>query len=129
MEKYALEREGQLDFYRRFLPRIDPAIAIDDILADNNDGVLNGNLLEFKLHVIDLNAALFQSIKYLSALRIKCGLDWMIILKRSSCMDLILRMMATFLKVFAFPSKECIICSAQNIMINPYFRTQFTMVY
>ena len=53
MEKYALEREGQLDFYRRFLPRIDPAIAIDDILADNNDGVLNGNLLEFKLHVID----------------------------------------------------------------------------
>ena len=40
-------------------------------MADNNDGVLNGNLLEFKLHISDLNAVLFQSIKYLSDLRIK----------------------------------------------------------
>ena len=44
---------------------------IEDILADNNDGVINGNLLEFKLHVTDLNAVLFQCIKYLSALRVK----------------------------------------------------------
>ena len=35
------------------------------------DGVLNGNLLEFKLRVNDLNATLFQCIKYLSALRVK----------------------------------------------------------
>jgi len=71
MDKYLLERDGQLDFYKVFLPRIDPNLKIEDILADNNDGVLNGNLLEFKLHVTDLNVALFQCIKYLSALRVK----------------------------------------------------------
>ena len=59
MDKYTLERDGQLDFYQRFLPRVAPAVCIDDILADNNDGVLNGNLLEFKLHVSDLNTVLF----------------------------------------------------------------------
>ncbi len=71
MDKYILERDGQLDFYKVFLPRVNPALEIEDILADNNDGVLNGNLLEFKLHVTDLNAVLFQCIKYLSALRVK----------------------------------------------------------
>ena len=71
MDKYLLERDGQLDFYRVFLPRVNPVLDIDDILSDNNDGVINGNLLEFKLHVTDLNAVLFQCIKYLSALRVK----------------------------------------------------------
>ncbi len=71
MDKYLLERDGQFDFYKAFLPRIDPNLKIEDILSDNNDGVLNGNLLEFKLHVTDLNVALFQCIKYLSALRVK----------------------------------------------------------
>lgn len=71
MDKYVLERDGQFDFYKVFLPRINPTLEIEDILADNNDGVLNGNLLEFKLHVTDLNAVLFQCIKYLSALRVK----------------------------------------------------------
>ena len=71
MDKYLLERDGQLDFYKVFLPRVNPALDIEDILADNNDGVINGNLLEFKLHVTDLNAVLFQCIKYLSALRVK----------------------------------------------------------
>lgn len=69
--KYADEKEGQRDFYNRFLPAIDSALSIDEILLDNNDGVVNGNLLEFKLNVKDLNAVLFQCIKYLSALRIK----------------------------------------------------------
>ena len=55
MDKYILERDGQLDFYKVFLPRVNPALDIDEILADNNDGVINGNLLEFKLHVTDLN--------------------------------------------------------------------------
>ena len=71
MDKYILERDGQLDFYKVFLSRVNPALDIDEILADNNDGVINGNLLEFKLHVTDLNAVLFQCIKYLSALRVK----------------------------------------------------------
>ena len=70
-ENYILERDGQLDFYNVFIPRVDASLSIDDILSDNNDGVLNGNLLEFKLHVKDLNSVLFQCIKYLSALRVK----------------------------------------------------------
>ncbi|MCD7807659.1 MAG: hypothetical protein LUH19_10050, partial [Lachnospiraceae bacterium] len=70
-DKYSYERDGQIDFYKIFLPRVNPNLDIDEILADNNDGVLNGNLLEFKLHVADLNAVLFQCIKYLSALRVK----------------------------------------------------------
>ncbi len=71
MALYALERDGQLDFYNRFLPRVDSAITVEDILSDNHDGVLGGNLLEFKLNISDLNAVLFQCIKYLSAMRVK----------------------------------------------------------
>ncbi|HJF17760.1 MAG TPA: hypothetical protein K8U78_01090 [Aeriscardovia aeriphila] len=71
MADFDTEREGQIEFYKTFLPLIDPNLTLDDILADNNDGVLNGNLLEFKLRVNDLNAVLFQCVKYLSALRIK----------------------------------------------------------
>jgi len=71
LDKFVLERDGQLDFYARVLPRVDSTLHAEDILADNHDGVVNGNLLEFKLHVTDLNAVLFQCIKYLSAMRIK----------------------------------------------------------
>ncbi len=71
MPTYTTEREGQIAFYETFLPRINPALTLDEILADDNDGVLNGNLLEFKLHIQDLNAVLFQCVKYLSARRIK----------------------------------------------------------
>lgn len=71
MASYINERDGQIDFYNRFVPLVDPSLDLDFILADNNDGVLNGNLLEFKLRVSDLNTHLFQCIKYLSALRIK----------------------------------------------------------
>lgn len=71
MANFDTEREGQIEFYKTFLPLIDPSLTLDDILADDNDGVLNGNLLEFKLRVNDLNAVLFQCVKYLSSLRIK----------------------------------------------------------
>lgn len=71
MGNYTNEREGQIEFYKTFLPAINPSLSLDDIIADDNDGVLNGNLLEFKLRVNDLNAVLFQCVKYLSALRIK----------------------------------------------------------
>ncbi len=49
MAAFDTEREGQMEFYRTFLPNVNPNISLEDILADNNDGVLNGNLLEFKL--------------------------------------------------------------------------------
>ena len=69
MASFVTEREGQIAFYETFLPLIDPSLSLEDILADDNDGVLKGNLLEFKLRVSDLNAVLFQCVKYLSALR------------------------------------------------------------
>ena len=65
MDKYQLERDGQLDFFRTFLPRVSPDLDIEGIVADNNDGVINGNLLEFKLHITDLNTVLFQSVTVL----------------------------------------------------------------
>jgi len=71
MDNFDLERNGQIDFYNTFLPRVNPNFSIKDIISNNNDGVLNGNLLEFKLNITDLNSVLFQCIKYLSAMRIK----------------------------------------------------------
>ena len=65
------ETPEQDKFYETFLPRVDPTKTRDEILSDSNDGVLNGNLLEFKRNATDLNAHLFQCIKYLSARRIK----------------------------------------------------------
>ena len=44
---------------------------MEDVLSDNNDGVINGNLIEFKLIINDLNSTLFQGIKYLSSMRLK----------------------------------------------------------
>lgn len=71
MKKYEFELEGQEDFYKEYLKRIDKKLNINDILTDNTDGVLNGNILEFKLNINNLNATLFQAIKYLSKMRIK----------------------------------------------------------
>lgn len=70
-KNYNSELEGQLDFFHDYLVLIDNSLFLEDVIGDNNDGVLNGNLLEFKLQINDLNAVLFQSIKYLSARRIK----------------------------------------------------------
>lgn len=71
IRKYTVELEGQRDFYESYLGLIDSSLAIENILSDNTDGVLKGNLLEFKTNINDLNAVLFQAIKYLSAFRIK----------------------------------------------------------
>ena len=71
MKQFNDEKEGQRDFYDRFLPRIDSKLNMEEILSDNNDGVINGNLLEFKKEITNLNSHLFQMIKYESARRIK----------------------------------------------------------
>lgn len=68
MKKYNTEREGQIDFFKNY------GIPYDEdssILIDNTDGVYNGILLEFKLNIGNLNAVLFQAIKYLSRMRVK----------------------------------------------------------
>lgn len=67
MKKYIIEKEGQIDFFDQF--QID--YVNNDVLVNNTDGVYNGNLLEFKLSIQDPNKVLFQSIKYLSNMRVK----------------------------------------------------------
>ena len=64
IKKYNLELEGQRDFYDSYLKLIDNSLTVDEILSDNTDGVLNGNLLEFKININDLNAVLFQAVFY-----------------------------------------------------------------
>lgn len=71
IKKYTVELEGQKEFYESYLKLVDSTIAVEDVFEDNTDGILKGNLLEFKLNINDLNAVLFQAIKYLSARRIK----------------------------------------------------------
>lgn len=65
---YETEREGQMEFFDNYgIPYIDDA----SVLVDNTDGVYNGNIIEFKLSINNLNRVLFQAIKYLSKMRIK----------------------------------------------------------
>lgn len=71
MKKYKDEKEGQRDFYESYLTLVNNDLTMEDVLADNTDGIINGNLLEFKTNINDLNAVLFQAIKYQSAFRIK----------------------------------------------------------
>ncbi len=71
MANYIDENEGKIDFYNKYLARVKNRPSLEDVLGDNNDGVVNGNLLEFKLNISDVGAVLFQAIKYLSSLRIK----------------------------------------------------------
>lgn len=73
IKKYIVELEGQREFYESYLKLIDNSLSVDEVLSDNTDGVLNGNLLEFKLNINDLNSVLFQTIKYLSAFRLRKG--------------------------------------------------------
>lgn len=71
IKRYSIELEGQIEFYEQYLKVVNPKFTYEDIFKNNTDGILNGNLLEFKINITDLNSCLFQAIKYLSAMRIK----------------------------------------------------------
>lgn len=71
LNHFSNEVDGQLKFYQDYLPLIDKTLKTDDILTDYTDGIVNGNLIEFKVVINDINSVLFQAIKYLSARRIK----------------------------------------------------------
>lgn len=64
------EHIGQEWFYKRFLPRVDNTLTEEQILTNFTDGIVRGSILEFKTHIDDLNRVLYQTIKYLSMLRI-----------------------------------------------------------
>jgi hypothetical protein len=71
MNNFTNEKQGQEQFYLQYLPMVDNMLTQDQILNDYTDGVVNGNILEFKLQISNLNSTLFQTIKYLSVMRIK----------------------------------------------------------
>ena len=62
MNNFKTEREGQIAFFENY--GID--YKNETVLIDYTDGVYNGNILEFKLNINELNKVLFQAIKYLS---------------------------------------------------------------
>ena len=67
MKHYDVERTGQMDFFDNY--GID--YVNQPVLIDNTDGIINGNIIEFKLNISNLSKVLFQAIKYLSAMRIR----------------------------------------------------------
>lgn len=71
MSNFSNEKQGQENFYLVYLPLVNPTLTKDQILNDYTDGVVNGNILEFKLQISNLNSTLLQAIKYLSVMRIK----------------------------------------------------------
>lgn len=70
-KKYDKELQGQVEFLQKYLPRIDSSLDISDVQKDFSDGIVRGNLIEFKLIIENLNTVLMQAIKYLSSMRIK----------------------------------------------------------
>ena len=44
MQRYIDERQGQQQFYEDYLARVNNKLTIDDVLSDNNDGVLKGKV-------------------------------------------------------------------------------------
>lgn len=53
IKKYNVELEGQRNFYESYLRLVDNTLSIDEVFADNTDGTLRGNLLEFKLNMVN----------------------------------------------------------------------------
>ena len=70
-KKYEKELQGQVDFLQKYLPRVDVDLDIPDVQRDYSDGVVRGNLLEFKTIIDNPNMVLSQAIKYLSSMRVK----------------------------------------------------------
>lgn len=60
----------QADFYQKYLPLIEPSLTADDVRVRSTDGLIGDLLLEFKPSITDLNAVLFQALRYLSKFRI-----------------------------------------------------------
>ncbi len=62
-KKYEKELQGQVEFLQKYLPRVDSSLDISDVQRDYSDGVIHGNLLEFKTLIENLNTVLSQAIK------------------------------------------------------------------
>ena len=58
------EDELRREFYESYLPRVNRELSIDNVLTDYSDGILNGNIIEFKEYVSDLNNVLLQALNF-----------------------------------------------------------------
>ena len=70
-KKYDKEVPGQIEFLQKYLPRVDSSLDVSDVQKYYSDGVVRGNLLEFKTQIENLNVVLSQTIKLLSSMRLK----------------------------------------------------------
>ncbi len=70
-KKYEKELQGQIEFLQKYLPRVDSTLDISNVQRDYSDGIVQGNLIEFKTLIDNHNVVLSQAIKYLSSMRVK----------------------------------------------------------
>lgn len=70
LPKHNYELAEQEDFYKQYLPLVNSELDPVDVQVHSTDGLIGDLLLEFKPSIKDLNAVLFQAIKYLSHFRL-----------------------------------------------------------
>lgn len=70
LPKHDYELAEQEDFYKQYLPLVNSELDPVDVQVHSTDGLIGDLLLEFKPSIKDLNAVLFQAIKYLSHFRL-----------------------------------------------------------
>ena len=70
MIDFDYELAEQAEFYKKYLPLINNNLTADDVRIRSTDGLIGDLLLEFKPSITDLNAVLFQALKYLSKFRL-----------------------------------------------------------
>lgn len=70
LPKHDYELAEQEDFYKQYLPLVNSELDPVDVQVHSTDWLIGYLLLEFKPSIKDLNAVLFQAIKYLSHFRL-----------------------------------------------------------
>ncbi|WP_441794884.1 hypothetical protein [Limosilactobacillus reuteri] len=70
LQKYDYELDEQEEFYKQYLPLVNKDLNPVDVQVHSTDGLIGDLLLEFKPSIKDVNAVLFQAIKYLSHFRL-----------------------------------------------------------
>lgn len=68
--RYNYELDDQAEFYEQYLPLVNSNLKAADVQIHSTDGLIGDLLLEFKISIKDVNAVLFQAIKYLSHFRL-----------------------------------------------------------
>lgn len=70
LTKHNYELDDQAEFYEQYLPLVSSNLSAIDVQKYSTDGIIGDLLLEFKTSIKDINAVLFQAVKYLSHFRL-----------------------------------------------------------